>query len=74
MFINATGDVDLCTWAQPLKFKRNINNEDFKTIVKKFESAETELEKIWLCRSNNNCNAQCGTNAGGTIKEVFIDF
>lgn len=74
MFINATGDIDLCTWAQPLKFSRNINNEDFETIVQKFHDADNELQKIWMCRKNKNCNMQCGTEAGGTIKEVFLEF
>ena len=74
MFINATGDVDLCTWAQPLKFDRNINKESFETIIQKFQDAETELEKIWMRRSNKNCNMQCGTEAGGTIKNILIDF
>lgn len=74
IFINATGEVDLCTWSQPLKFPRNIYDEDFKSIVNKFRNADTDLQKIWMCRSNKNCNAQCGTVAGGTIKEVFLEF
>jgi len=74
IFINATGVIDLCTWSQPLKFPRNIYDEDFSTIIQKFRDADTELQKIWMCRKNRKCNLNCGTVAGGTIKDILLEF
>ena len=74
IFINANGSVDLCTWSQPLKFSRQLNDESLENIMNKIHNADTELQSIWLCRSNKNCNMQCGTEAGGTIKDILLEF
>lgn len=74
IFINATGVVDLCTWSQPLKFERNLNDATFNDIMKNIYNADTELQHMWMCRENRKCNLNCGTKAGGTIKNIFLEF